>query len=395
MWRFYYGVGIIVVLVVYLPLTSALVAFLGLSLHQRTAIAIGAIVLTCMLLGMALPLSWLDRRTTTKTEVTLAAEALVAERRRHSAESDGKEGAVAVGNVEVAEPISDGIEATHSNSSVDAAAQQGTAVPVASPLMLEIATDVDYIAPQYQTSFWQNLCTLQLWSILWTMFCGVGAEFVIIFNARFLYGALNGAAPDDTVGALLTVINGVGSAVGRLAMSYFEVWTQNKKAEDRMPITISFFVPTWCIIISIVLFLVLPGRWLLLAFTVASLGNGFCASVTILALRTIYAKDPAKHYNFGYNALWIAAILLNRVLFGEYYAVQADKLGVKVCYSRVCVQTPLIVMLALNVTAFVSNVYLHIVYSRFSRRVLDERAAVKRQCLQQAAAATEEQEVKL
>lgn len=127
------------------------------------------------------------------------------------------------------------------------------------------------------------------------------------------------------MGTLLTVLNGAGSALGRIAMSFFEAYTQRRKAEDRIPITIAFFLPTTMVTISIVLFLILPGRSLLLAYTVVAFGNGFCASVLILVMRTIYAKDAAKHYNVGMNGLWVSALLFNRLLYGEWYAVQAEK----------------------------------------------------------------------
>ncbi|KAF8281162.1 putative protein associated with differentiation 4 [Trypanosoma cruzi] len=48
----------------------------------------------------------------------------------------------------------------------------------------KVETDVDYIAPQYQTTFLQNLKTLKLWALLWSFFCVAGAGFVIIYNAQ-------------------------------------------------------------------------------------------------------------------------------------------------------------------------------------------------------------------
>ncbi|GET86679.1 major facilitator superfamily, putative [Leishmania tarentolae] len=320
MWRFYLSIAVVLVLVVYLPTTSSLAAFTSVSKTQHTllAFAIVTVIMTSCFLLMLAPCPWLDRLTTAK-------------------------------------PRDDELDQD-----------------------VEVLTDIDYIAPQYQTTFLQSCCTASLWCILWTMFCGVGAEFVIIFNASPIFSALTETPKlDTTVSALLTVLNGTGSALGRLVMSAFEGYTQKRKAEDRMPITIAFFVPTTLIILSMVLFLVLPGRWLLVAFAVASLGNGFCASVTILVLRTIYAKDPAKHYNFGYNALWISAILLNRLLYGEWIAAQADKQGRKVCLGRKCVLMPLLVMIGMNVTALLSDVYLHVRYCRFSRRVLAERRSLR------------------
>ncbi|RHW71275.1 hypothetical protein DPX39_070070600 [Trypanosoma brucei equiperdum] len=120
-----------------------------------------------------------------------------------------------------------------------------------------VETDVDYIAPQFQETFIEGLKTARLWCLLWSVFCCVGVHYVIIYNARFIYTALAGEVPDDALNALLTVLNGVGSAVGRLCMSYFEVWSQKRRAEDRVPITLSMFVPSVCIITMLTLFLTL------------------------------------------------------------------------------------------------------------------------------------------
>ncbi|KPI84023.1 hypothetical protein ABL78_6921, partial [Leptomonas seymouri] len=305
MWRFYFGIALILVLVVYLPTTSAVAAFVQLPANGPQTFAIVTVVLSCCFLVMMAPCPWLDRVTTRRSAAAEAAMAADAGDRVLAATAPGG-----------------------------------------------VLTDIDYIPPAYQTTFLQSCCTARLWCIFWTMFCGVGSEFVIIFNASTVFQALTETENlDTTVSALLTVLNGVGSAVGRLLMSVFEAYTQKRTVEERIPITLAFFVPTALIIISIVLFLVLPGRSLLLAFAIAALGNGFCASITVLVIRTIYAKDAAKHYNFGYNALWLAAILLNRLLFGEWIASRADRQGVKKCMGKGCVLMPMVVMLGLNITA--------------------------------------------
>lgn len=197
---------------------------------------------------------------------------------------------------------------------------------------------------------------------------------------------------DSTVGTLLTVLNGAGSALGRMAMSFFEAYSQRRKAEDRIPITVAFYVPTSIIIISIILFLTLSGRSLLIGYAIAALGNGFCGSIVILVVNTMYAKDAAKHYNYGINALVPAAILINRLLYGEWYAVQAEKYNQKVCLKKSCVMMPLLVMIGLNVTGFFSITYVHLCYSRFSREVLAERRRIKEEALLQAQAESSQHE---
>ncbi|EAN83391.1 hypothetical protein C3747_44g95 [Trypanosoma cruzi] len=349
-WRFLYGLVIVFVLIVYLPTQSALVAYLKLDRTYQLSFAIVAAVMTLMLPLMAVPCGYLDRK-------HMDNEGALEPKKQD--ETRSTEGTL---------PNRDDAEGKEE--------EKCTSLEGGS-LKTPVETDIDYIAPQYQTTFMQSICTLKLWAFFWTFFCGVGSEFVIIYNARFILGAISGERVDDAMGALLTVLNGVGSAAGRLLMSYFEVWSQKRKAEDRIPITISLFVPTMCIILSLLLFLVLSVNALLLAFAIAALGNGFCASVSILVVRTIYAKDPAKHYNFALNSLWLAAIILNRFLYGEWYAREAERHGEILCYGKSCVLMPMLVMLGLNVTGMISTIYVHLMYSRFSRMVVAERRLLR------------------
>ncbi|ORC88543.1 uncharacterized protein TM35_000161810 [Trypanosoma theileri] len=380
LWRFFFGLAIIFVLIVFLPLQSVLLHFLKLGRSYYLAFAIATAVVTMLLPLMAIPCRFLDRRyedVTQKQEQEQNQKLKEVEEKKKE-EGEGEEGHQDEYTEADENTLECGVPTEVKN---DSSKQAGKKVAL-------VETDVDYIAPQYQTTFMESLCTLDLWALFWTFFCGVGSEFVIIFNARFILGALSGEFVEDSMGTLLTVINGVGSAVGRLLMSYFEVWSQKRKAEDRIPITVSLFVPTILVIVSMVLFLVLPSKVALLPFAIAAIGNGFCASVSILVVRTIYAKDPAKHYNFAFNALWTSAVLLNRLLYGEWFAHEADKQGSPLCYGKVCVLMPLVVMIGLNVSGLGANFYMHITYSRFSRKVLAERLRLKEEAAAAAAEST-------
>lgn len=55
----------------------------------------------------------------------------------------------------------------------------------------------------------------------YSLFCMVGAQVVIIVNARFIYAAIAEKPISNEVAALLTILNGAGSAVARLLMSVF------------------------------------------------------------------------------------------------------------------------------------------------------------------------------
>lgn len=345
MWRFYYGFVLMVLLIVFLPVTSALADYLSLGVEKKRAFAIVATILTAGFFVIALPLE----------------------------------------NVRPKRPAASNVDEFDAVEEVQNTSQTSSN-EVEKPLPLvdvtldeeELDTEVDYIAPQYQTSFLRNLLSVNLWALWWTSFCIVGAEGVIMNNASYIFGALAGEKVSDETRTLLTVLNGVGSAAGRLMMSYFEAWSQKRPAEKRIPITVALFFPTTSIIITIVLFLTLPKRVLPLPYVIAALGNGFLAASTILVTRTIYARDPAKHYHFCFLATAASSIALNRFLYGEWYTVQAEKLGKSLlCTHRKCVQMPLLVLLGLACSAFVSNVVVHFTYRRYCQRILSERRRVR------------------
>ncbi|PBJ79911.1 protein associated with differentiation 4 [Trypanosoma cruzi cruzi] len=330
------GIAFVVLLVIYLPLQSALVAYLEWGRTQRIIFASILIAVIVALPLMALPVSCLERRKTQREE-----------------------------------DVCSGMDRPDAS---DEAANEPAA---AGGLPKSVETDVDYIAPQYQTTFLQNLKTLELWAFFWSIFSIMGTVFVIIYNASFIYAALADEEVDNAVKTLLTVLNGVGSAVGRLMMSYFEVWSQKRRAEDRVSIVISVYFADVFVILSLVLFLVMPRAALPLPYVLAAMGNGFGAASIVLVTRTIFAKDPAKHYNFIFSSVVFSTILLNRLLYGEWYTREAEKQGGNVCLGRRCVMMPLLFFIGLNFTALLSTVYFDWGYRRLSRVVLEERRRLK------------------
>ncbi|KAK7196694.1 Protein Associated with Differentiation [Novymonas esmeraldas] len=346
MWRFYYGFALMIVLIIFLPTTTAVVDYLHLGRKEKLAFAVVTTFLASGFLVIAVPTNFLPWS-----------------RQRASAN----------GNLDDAEDT----EPTPKGSS-GGLEKPLVAVEVAITESTDVDTEVDYMAPQYQTSFLQNLLSVNLWALWWTVFCVVGAEGVIMNNAGFIFGALAGEVTSSSTRTLLSVLNGVGSAAGRLLMSYFEAWSQKRPAEKRVPLTVALFFPTTSVIITIVLFLTLPKRVLPLPYVIAAIGNGFLAATTILVTRTIYARDPAKHYHFCFLATAVSSIALNRFLYGEWYTVEAEKLGTSlVCTSRKCIQTPLLVLLGLACSAFLSNIVVHLTYRRYSQRVLAERRRLR------------------
>ncbi|CAD2222969.1 hypothetical protein AGDE_06804 [Angomonas deanei] len=240
------------------------------------------------------------------------------------------------------------------------------------------------MAPQYQTKFLRNLLTLRLWALFWSVFVTIGPELSITYNAAYIYGAIAREPQTDEMRVLLSVLNGSGSAIGRLVMAYLEFWSQKKKAEDRIPITFTFFIPNATVILSLILFLTLPPAVLPLTFTINSFGNGFLNSTMILISRTLYAKDQAKHYHVCYVGTSLGVLIFNLALYGAYYNKESKKYKVergKACYHRSCVRVPHIIMLCFTCTGVLSTLYLHLKYTFFCRRVLAERARLVQEAL--------------
>ena len=382
LWRFVFGFVILIILIIFLPTQSALTSYKHLGKKPKLAFAIVTTILTLLYLLVAAPVPFWDPVPQCSSEDST--EDVIDEANLSAALETGSPNAE---KDDFNEPYCD---------SDDAVGNDGLSKGYNDAVVVEafkekeekeekekaVETEIDYIAPAYQGSFLHNLLTLELWALWWTMFTVVGTEFVIIYNATNVLAALDGKDPSSSLSTLLTVLNGVGSAVGRLLMSVFEVWTQKRKAEDRIPITVSLFFPTGSIILSVILFLVLPGAALPLPYVVAALGNGFLAGVTLLVTRTIFAKDPAKHYNFCFTATMLASLVFNRFLFGEWYTVQAEKNPEQNaknhrCYGKHCVLMPLVVLMSLAATAFVTDFILHVRYRSFCQRALAERARLR------------------
>ncbi|EPY31143.1 hypothetical protein STCU_03601 [Strigomonas culicis] len=372
MWRFMWGFCCIVFFIIYLPVQSVIIAFIHVSHTTEIIFAIVASVVFGLFACLCLP--W---------------TACCGTSRPDSSDDDTRntvKGGDIVGNAEFEdmhaevaqieestmgkhEPLSGDKNMTSELNHSDAEVCE----------KMPVVTDLDYIAPQYSTTFIQNLLSTELWSVFWSLFVAVGAQLVVIFNAAYILGALQGEKVTSEVRTLLTVINGTGSAIGRASMSFFEIYTQNRKAEDRIPITVALFFPTSASFFALVLFLALPGNLsLLLPFMIIALGNGFVNAAVVLTARTIYAKESAKHYHFYFLAMACSSIVFVRGLYGEWYSSQAEKNGSSlVCYGRDCVQVPLIILTCLSATGFATTVYAHFRYRAFSIRTLRARAQMR------------------
>lgn len=281
----------------------------------------------------------------------------------------------------------------------------------------EVLEDLDFIAPQYQTTFVEGLATIRLWCIFAACFAIVGSQLVIQYYYVFIAMALQGKPTDEHFKALLATLNGVGSAIGRLFLAWFEWWSQDRPPKERIPITSCLFFPVGFTLLGLILWIVLPGKSLAVGHFIMALGNGSAAAAAVLVFRCIFAKEPAKHYNFAFLASLVAAVLLNRVAFAEWYEKQSYEYIVSACFGPVattrddtpamemkpdiskdectspnvwidnynthtqvcmekkCVLMPMILMIALVGLSVFAALYLHIEYKKYCKDIIAAREA--------------------
>ncbi|CAD2221273.1 hypothetical protein AGDE_15794 [Angomonas deanei] len=357
-WRIIVGYVIIVLFIIFLPTQSAVINYKGLSKqvkYTRSFAIVTIVLLACNVL-MFVPIPCLKKPVQDENEPTTRPE---------------EEEMPAVADTEPVQydesgGIMKGLPVPYKEDNADV-------IPEDVPAAKE--TVVDFMAPQYQTSFRQNLLTLRLWCMFWTLFCLGGAEFTVISNPSYIYSAMAKHPTELSMRTLLSVLNGVGSAVGRLLMAAFEHLSQHRPPEKRIPITWAPFLPISLMTISLILFLTCPAAVTPLPIVFTALANGAQASHTVLVPRVIFAKDPARHYNFCFVASALTAFVCLPFLWGMWYNKRAAETGGSngYCFDRSCIMMPMGVLLGLVVSACFSSIYLHIHYIRYCKKVLKER----------------------
>lgn len=350
--RFILGFILVAILIVFLPVQSAAVAYMKLGHEYKLAFALITIGVMALFTFIAVPLRWLDVGSSSiveqlpeEDEAAAAAAAAVSGRRMTTSQRLSMR--INTTRTSIAE------QAIFNAAGIDESA---------------------HIAPQYQTTFLESVSTLKLWALAYSLFCIFGTQIVIIGNARFVYEAASEEKTPQEVATLLTVFNGAGSAVGRIIMSMIEIWTQKRAPEERIPLTIALFIPSLVMLSASLMLLFVRQEWLLVPFGLTALGNGFSAASVVLVMRTLYAKDVANHYNCMSLSSLAGSVLLNQMLYGGWYTKEAEKQGSKICKGRQCIFVPFAIMSGLLLTSLFSTLYVHLQYKAFCEDSLAERA---------------------
>ncbi|KPA78700.1 hypothetical protein ABB37_05835 [Leptomonas pyrrhocoris] len=228
--------------------------------------------------------------------------------------------------------------------------------------------------PQYTSTFWHNLLTIDIW-LFWISFFGVwGTGTVMQMNAAQLYRSINYGVYEQSSVTLYVALIGVGSAIGRVVSGVLDMYMTMRKRDGKKEILITAFFPVGCILLSIayLFFAVMPANGLILPFLVGAIGTGMGWGLGALCVRTVYANDIGKHYNFMFSSGFVCTIALNRFMFGTMYDNEARRLNtLPNCNQPSCVRNQMFIVMAVNALSAVTAFLVHL---RFSRFVVRERA---------------------
>ncbi|KAK7200075.1 Nodulin-like [Novymonas esmeraldas] len=246
--------------------------------------------------------------------------------------------------------------------------------------------------PQYQTTFLESIRRPDIWLCWWNTLATWGCGMVMAFNSAQIYQSLANNKYERSTNTMYSAIISVASALGRLTMGILEYVLSRQPSETRPVITIVYPVSSICMVVGLIFLLALPleSKGIVVGFFFDSFGNGFSWACTALTVRTLFAKDIGKHYNFMYVGVCIAVIALNRFAYGENYDRQAKKnrdadlaAGRKSIYPRcagkACVDHSFIILLCVNATAIVGSTWCHLRYRSFVLKHRAERAAARAQ----------------
>ncbi|RNE97613.1 uncharacterized protein Tco025E_09405 [Trypanosoma conorhini] len=330
MRRFVIGCLIVVALIVYLTTQSLCGAYVdGISDNTRMGITIGAIALVLLLAVVAAPLPFLGGMSQPPNEFLPPLPGNSMEMGERVLASQGGDWAE---EEEVVE------------------------------------SDLD---PQYQGTFWEDLRTPDLWMLFWTTMVTWSCGFVLTFNSAQIYRALNDNVYDAATNTMYSAIVGVGNGASRLALGVLEVMILRRAPERRPTITCLFPIASCSLFLSVLLLLVLPlcSKAIILGFFFGGFGNGAAWASTALVVRSIYAKDIGKHYNFMSFGTLVGIIAFNRFAYGEQYT-RAARQGHSYpqCGGKACVQSGFIILLCACATAIVTSTLVHIRYTRFVKK---------------------------
>ncbi|KEG08866.1 hypothetical protein DQ04_06281010 [Trypanosoma grayi] len=232
--------------------------------------------------------------------------------------------------------------------------------------------------PQYQGDFSSHLLFLDIWLLFWTCFCNWGTGHLIVANVTQIYRSMNNNHYVASANTLYITLIGVGSAFGRVitgciemvidkrAYAAYEKLQQQQRYQQQLPILphtkrklhiiMVYPLPSVLMTLSLGILLLIPVEGIVVPLVLISFALGYSLACTTLVVRSLFAREVGKHYNFLFFGSSCANIALNRFMFGELFDREGRRTGMYPhCAGRRCVQTSFLILLGLNATAMVTS----------------------------------------
>lgn len=200
-------------------------------------------------------------------------------------------------------------------------------------------------------SLWVNIRHRELWLLWLVCFAAWSSMTVVSSNSSQIYQALAYDTFSQTVNTVFVSTYGVASAVGRIIVGFLHPRMELRK----IPISAMLPLAPLLNIVGLPLFLVAPTPLLFVPFFVVGLGVGFSWGSTVLIITSLFTStNCGKHYSFLYTAGMLSPLIFNMALFGPLYDHYGKLQGHGSdgsCSGVVCIATPIVVCIALNVIA--------------------------------------------
>ena len=229
----------------------------------------------------------------------------------------------------------------------------GNSAPIAVPQAVAPSAIPSIVLP-----FSKSIVRPMIWAF-WMMAFAKSACTVIINNQAQIMSSANDGIVDSKSNSLAVALFGIGSACGRILVGLGETYFQRRNAlareeqlvweaengpydpnapdkpgqPDMRPVyhrltsSVVCMLPVCPTTLTICNFLLTfaPVSMFPVIFIVFGCAYGGWISLLSLSIKEIYSNDTAKHYNFVFSSGIVSAILLNRMMFGDWFDEQAKK----------------------------------------------------------------------
>ena len=239
-----------------------------------------------------------------------------------------------------------------------------------------------YVAPVYQTTFWESLTYLDMWMIAYTTLCvwGVGLTMVGNWDIYIMLLARYGAMEQKHY-ILFAAIAGVTTAGGRVFIGLYERLLKIIRERTGVAVAATALYPITSIglLIGTIFWIALPGdKVLILAYIFGPAFYGISSSLTPYVLGTIFDRDLGMHYGFCFFAGAVGFVLC---FWCSWYLTYRDQTtltprGYMCVGHRRCMNRAVGIYVALVFSSVISSYIVHRRYSKLVSGKLTHRRVI-------------------